>query len=447
VNPSGAAGERGVPAPPFEPPAVSLAEAARVWARIGLLSFGGPAGQIALMHRLLVEEKRWIDEQRFLHALNFCMLLPGPEAQQLATYVGWMLHRIRGGLIAGTLFVLPGSAVVMALSFLYLTAGDLRLVQGLFEGLKPAVVVIVVQALVRIAGRSLRTPVLAGLAACAFLAMFVFRVPFPFVIAGAALAGALGLRFRGSRRTPAAAARVPPAHGFGLVRLAALFLTLWLAPTILLATALGADNVFAEIGAFFSKMAVVTFGGAYAVLAYVSQEAVATYGWLTAGEMIDGLAMAETTPGPLILVTQFVGFAAAWRNPGSLPPGIAGLLGGLLTTWVTFVPCFLWIFIGAPYMERLRQNKMLSAALAAVTAAVVGVVLNLAVWFSLHVLFAEFGTYGWSHLGVDWPDLASVRWTAVLIALVSALLVFRLRASVLQTLAVAGALGVLLQLI
>jgi chromate transporter len=428
----------------FAPPAVPFAEACRVWAKIGLLSFGGPAGQIALMHRVLVEEKRWIDEQRFLHALNFCMLLPGPEAQQLATYVGWMLHRVRGGLIAGTLFVLPGSAVVMALSFLYFTAGDLTLVQGLFEGLKPAVVVIVLEAMLRIAGRSLRTPALAALAAGTFLAMFVFGVPFPIVIAAAAAAGALGARFRSGPPSNSSAIGEPEAgHRSSTLKLAASFLALWLAPPALLLAAFGPDDVFAAIGVFFSKMAVVTFGGAYAVLAYVSQEAVATFGWLTAGEMIDGLALAETTPGPLILVTQFVGFAAAYRDPGSLPPLLAGTLGGLLTTWVTFVPCFLWIFIGAPHLERLRRNRTLSAALAAVTAAVVGVVLNLAVWFSFHVLFGEVRAVGLPGLALELPVPASLDLPAVLISLVAAALVFRFRASVLQTLAAAGALGIM----
>lgn len=426
--------------------AVSLAEAGKVWAKLGLLSFGGPAGQIALMHRWLVEERRWIDEKEFLHALNFCMLLPGPEAQQLATYVGWKLHAIRGGLLAGSLFILPGALVVMGLSLLYLSLGELALVQGLFEGLKPAVVVIVLQAVIRIAGRSLNSPLLAALAMAAFIAMFVFKVPFPMVIGAAALAGALAINGPverpGNRFKPQDNRRGPRA----LSRLSAIFLVLWLAPTALLILALGGENVFAQISAFFSKMAVVTFGGAYAVLAYVSQEAVETFGWLSAGEMIDGLAMAETTPGPLILVTQFVGFAAAYRDPGTLPPALAGLMGGLLTTWVTFVPCFLWIFIGAPYMERLRRNARMAAALSAVTAAVVGVVLNLALWFSLHVFFAEVRTLAWEGLHLDWPTLDSLRLTPVLLTLVAALAMFRFKASVVTTLALTGGLGVLLAL-
>lgn len=424
-------------------PAVALAEATKLWARIGLLSFGGPAGQIALMHRWLVEDKRWIDEKGFLHALNFCMLLPGPEAQQLAVYVGWRLHGIRGGLIAGTLFVLPGAAVVLGLSFLYLTVGELTLVRGLFEGLKPAVIVIVLQAVVRIARRSLQSAALAGLAGCAFIAMFVFKVPFPFVIAAAALAGAVGSRHRDAEAPAGSYSGAEPAGRMALAALCATFLSLWLAPTGLLIALFGADNVFAEIGTFFSKMAVVTFGGAYAVLAYVSQEAVATYGWLSAGEMVDGLAMAETTPGPLILVTQFVGFAAAYRDPGSLAPAVAGFLGGALTTWVTFIPCFLWIFIGAPYMERLRRNVRLSAALAAVTAAVVGVVLNLALWFCMHVLFAEVDALSQAGVRLEWPVPSSLRVAPLLITLLAAVLVFRFRLSVLPTLAVAGGLGVL----
>lgn len=424
-------------------PEVSFSDATKVWVKLGLLSFGGPAGQIALMHRWLVEEKRWIGEKEFLHALNFCMLLPGPEAQQLAIYVGWKLHAIRGGLMAGTLFVLPGAAVVFGLSLLYLTLGDMPLVRGLFEGLKPAVVIIVLQAVVRIAGRSLNSPMLTALAGASFVAMFVFKVPFPIVIGTVALVGALVLK-RGTTLPPEDLGTKAEASGrVGVFKICAIFLFLWLAPTALLVAALGDGNVFAEIGVFFSKMAVVTFGGAYAVLAYVSQEAVSTYGWLSAGEMIDGLAMAETTPGPLILVTQFVGFAAAYRDPGVLSPALAGFLGGALTTWVTFVPCFLWIFIGAAYMERLRRNARLSAALSAVTAAVVGVILNLALWFSLHVLFADVAVFELAGIGFEWPRVESLRPGPLLLTFVAALAVFRFRASVVTTLAATGSLGML----
>ena len=425
-------------------PPVPLGEAVRVWAKIGLLSFGGPAGQIALMHRILVEEKRWISEARFLHALNFCMLLPGPEAQQLATYVGWMLHRIRGGLIAGTLFVVPGFMVILALSTLYVTAGNLPVVQGLFAGLKPAVIVIVVQAVMRIGRRSLDSPAAIILALAAFLAMFVFKVPFPLVILVAALAGALT-----RRSTVEPVQEAVPEHpgGFGYAaRCVAVFGSLWLAPTAVLLAMLGPDNVFSNIGVFFSKMAVVTFGGAYAVLAYVSQEAVTAYGWLAPGEMIDGLAMAETTPGPLIMVTQFVGFVAAYRDPAALSPLMAGFIGGSLATWVTFAPCFLWIFLGAPHIERLRRNRALSGALSGVTAAVIGVIVNLAAWFALHTLFSDVSTarFGPATLPatLEVPVLASLNVPVLLIALAAAVLVFGFRASVMTTLAAAGALGI-----
>ena len=430
---------------------LTLGEATRVWLRIGLLSFGGPAGQIALMHRILVEEKRWLDEPSFLHALNFCMLLPGPEAQQLATYVGWLLHRIRGGLIAGSLFILPGFLVILALSFTYVLAGTVPLIQGLFVGLKAAIVVIVLQAVIRIARRSLNSFVPTMLAIFAFLAMFVWRVPFPYVILVSAGVGALAAGFAKDGKTVGhetseslAVADDSQAGTTGyVVRYTAVFGTLWIAPTAILIMALGTDNVFSNIGLFFSKMAVVTFGGAYAVLAYVSQEAVATYNWLAPGEMIDGLAMAETTPGPLIMVTQFVGFVAAYRDPGTLSPGLAAFLGGALTTWVTFVPCFMWIFVGAPYIERLRRNPVLSAALSGVTAAVVGVVVNLALWFAIHALFASVSLLQFAGAVVEIPVFTSLRLPSLLIALVGALLVFRFRASMLSTLVVTGALGVL----
>lgn len=436
-------------------PPIPLGKATRVWAKIGLISFGGPAGQIALMHRILVDEKRWISETRFLHALNFCMLLPGPEAQQLATYVGWLLHRIRGGLIAGSLFILPGFAVILALSYLYVTAGNVPLVQGLFSGLKAAVVVIVLQAVIRIGRRSLKSTVPAALAIIAFLSMYVWKVPFPFVILFAALAGALASRLGSEGRiNQAVAHRVDEtasgATKFGLryvLRTIAVFGALWFAPTVVLIAFLGPDNVFSNIGMFFSKMAIVTFGGAYAVLAYVSQEAVVTYQWLAPGEMIDGLAMAETTPGPLIMVTQFVGFVAAYRDPGTLHPGLAAFLGAVLTTWVTFVPCFLWIFVGAPYIERLRRNRVLSGALTGVTAAVVGVIVNLALWFSIHTLFDDVSLHQFAGASLEAPIPSSLRITSLLITIVAAVLVFRFRASVLTVLAATGTLGIFLFLI
>jgi chromate transporter len=365
------------------PPAPSLAEATRAFGRIALLSFGGPAGQIAVMHRILVEEKRWIDEQRFLHALNFCMLLPGPEAQQLATYSGWLLHRTRGALIAGTLFVLPGAAAMLALSIVYALHGDQPVIGALFFGLKAAVLAIVAQALVRIAGRALKGPGHRAIAAAAFVGIFAFAVPFPLIVAGAALIG-----WATARPGPATPPPPPPASSRGAMASGAAALALWLIPVAALA-ALAGTSVFADIAVFFSQLAVVTFGGAYAVLAYMAQEAVGTHGWLAPGEMLDGLGLAETTPGPLIMVTQFVGFLAAFRDPGGLSPILAGTLGALLTTWVTFAPCFAWILLGAPFMERLRANAGLSAALAAVTAAVVGVIANLAIWFAQHVLFTR----------------------------------------------------------
>lgn len=430
-------------------PEISLGEAIRVWAKIGLMSFGGPAGQIALMHRILVEDKRWIDESRFLHALNFCMLLPGPEAQQLATYAGWLLHRMRGGLIAGTLFILPGFAVILALSFLYAMAGTIPAVVGIFVGLKSAVIVIVIQAVIRIAGRSLRAPGAMLLATAAFVSMFVWKVPFPYVILAAAIVGALGPYVSRRYASFEAVASDRDADDAGMeqggaghvLRCLALFGALWLLPTVLLAALLGPDDVFTHIGMFFSKMAVVTFGGAYAVLAYVSQEAVLSYHWLAPGEMIDGLAMAETTPGPLIMVTQFVGFMAAYRNPGALPAGLAAVLGAALTVWVTFVPCFLWIFAGAPYVERLRRSHVLSSALAGVTAAVVGVVVNLALWFSIHALFGNVSVVEFAGATLELPVPASLRISPLLIAVVAAVLVVRLRASVMSTLAVTAMLG------
>ena len=433
----------------FVMPNVAFWEATQVWARIGLLSFGGPAGQIALMHRILVDEKKWLSETRFLHALNFCMLLPGPEAQQLATYVGWLLHRIRGGLVAGLLFILPGFFVILALSYVYVLAGNISLVEGLFVGLKAAVMVIVLQAVIRIGGRSFKSKSSLALAIAAFLAMFVWRIPFPYVILFAAVTGALISRYspdaKGNRHVEttgndARATERPAGTGY-VIRCIVVFGALWLAPTIAIVAALGPDNVFSNIGTFFSKMAVVTFGGAYSVLAYVSQEAVQTYGWLAPGEMIDGLAMAETTPGPLIMVTQFVGFIAAYRDSGAMHPGLAGLLGGLLTTWVTFVPCFLWIFVGAPYIERLRSNRILSGALAGVTAAVVGVVVNLALWFSIHALFGQVTVYRVAGAVIEVPIPGSLHLATMSITLIAALLVFRLRTSVPMTLAATGALG------
>ncbi|MFN3077436.1 MAG: chromate efflux transporter, partial [Alphaproteobacteria bacterium] len=362
---------------------VSFAEAFRLWLKIGLLSFGGPAGQIAMMHRMLVDEKRWISEDRFLHALNYCMLLPGPEAQQLATYLGWLLHRTLGGIVAGTLFVLPGFIVIVGLSILYAVYQEITLVQAMFFGIKAAVLAVVVEAVMRIGKRALKNSVMKILAALAFIAIFFFDVPFPIIVLAAALVGLMGGRLwpdkfvviKGQQpkagATPVIDALLTgdnrPEHTrpstARALKVAVIWLAVWFAPLIALALMQGVSDVFLKEGLFFSKMAVVTFGGAYAVLAYVAQQAVATYGWLAPGEMMDGLGLAETTPGPLIMVLAFVGFLAAFRAPGGLDPVWAGVLGATLTTWVTFAPCFLWIFLGAPYIESVRNNKALSAAL------------------------------------------------------------------------------------
>ncbi len=369
-----------------------------------MISFGGPAGQIALMHRIVVDEKRWIDEPRFLHALNYCMLLPGPEAQQLAVYLGWLLHRWRGGLIAGILFVLPGAIVMMALSILYVLYHEVPFIAGLFWGIRAAVLAIVVEAVLRIGRRALRNTIMYTVAALAFVAIFFFNAPFPFIVLAAAALGFFGAQIRPAAfvapaghpasvgdGTPAGTAAVRGVHEDSGRRVATIGcgLLLWFGPTLALAAMLGWSSTFTDIGMFFSKMAVVTFGGAYAVLSYVAQQAVDAYGWLAPGEMLTGLGFAETTPGPLIMVVQFVAFLGAYRAPGGLDPLAAGILGGLLATWVTFVPCFLWIFLGAPYVERLRGNRRLSAALATITAGVVGVILNLAVWFAVHTVFAS----------------------------------------------------------
>ena len=436
-----------------EPAAVSLGEALRIWLKIGVMSFGGPAGQIALMHRILVEEKRWISEDRFLHALNYCMLLPGPEAQQLAVYIGWLLHRTVGGLIAGILFILPGAIVILALSVLYVDFHHIALVQAIFFGIKAAVLAVVIEALLRIAGRVLKSGELIAVACLAFVAIFFLDLPFPMIVLMAGLAGVVGARFAPGRFAgpggrpktagsdeggPAPSGSATKARPF---RVIALGLLLWFGPVALLAAWLGADSVYLQQGLFFSKLAVVTFGGAYAVLAYMAQQAVESYGWLAPGEMIDGLGLAETTPGPLIMVVQFVGFLGAYRNPGPLDPMIAGILGAALVTWVTFVPCFLWIYLGAPYVERLRANRSLNAALSAITAAVVGVILNLSLWFGLHVLFAEVEARSLYGFRLLIPNIATVDPLAVLL-FVFALIAMRVfKLSMVITLAATAALG------
>lgn len=430
-------------------PLISLREAAGVWARIALLSFGGPAGQIALMHRELVERRRWVGEQPFLHALNYCMLLPGPEAQQLATYIGWMMHGTRGGIIAGGLFILPGLVALMALSVVYASFREASLVAALLFGLKAAVLAIVIDAVVRIGRRALRSAAARLVALSAFTAIFFFALPFPLVMLAAAAAGLAGLvpaHAPSTDRSGPEPAPVTPAQRRSAHRAAAVFLMLWLAPVAGLLLWLGRGDVFTEIALFFSRMAVVTFGGAYAVLAYVAQQAVGHYDWLTSREMLDGLGMAETTPGPLILVTQFVGFLAASRFATGLPPMVAGMLGGLLTSWVTFMPCFVWIFLGAPYIERLRGNRALAAGLAAITAAVVGVIISLALWFAVHFLFGAVTRIETGPFDFDTPVAASVDLAAVALAAAAALAILRFKWSPLFVLAGCCAAGVLVRL-
>lgn len=428
---------------------VTLREALPVWARIGLLGFGGPAGQIALMHRILVEEKRWISEARFLHALNYCMLLPGPEAQQLATYVGWLLHRVPGGIVAGGLFVLPGALVILVLSALYAGFRHVPAVEAIFWGIKPAVIALVIEALVRIGKRALKTWTHRGIALAAFVALFALDAPFPLVVLGAGLLGAALGRWGHLLGSPGTPPKAPASDGPSLVDemaargelghtrpsrgravgLALACLALWFAPVAAAWALVGRESVFVQEGLFFGQAAVVTFGGAYAVLAYMAQQAVEVYGWLGPGEMLDGLGLAETTPGPLILVTQFVGFQGAFRDPGLLPPMLAGTLGAAMTTWVTFLPSFLWIFAGAPYIESLRGHRGLNHALSAITAAVVGVILNLSVWLCWHTLYPG---------AVDWP--------AVALSAAALLATLRFKIGMAWTLAGAALIGLLWRL-
>jgi len=398
------------PAPKSGP---TFAEAFRFWLKLGFISFGGPTGQIAIMHSELVGKKKWISENRFLHALNYCMLLPGPEAQQLAIYVGWLLHRTRGGIAAGTLFVLPSALILWALSLVYVTYGGVAWVAGVFEGLKPAVLAIVVCAVIRIGTRSLKNGVMWAVAAASFAAIFFFHVPFPLIILAAGVLGLAGGTIRPEKflvtggHGSAGGASVlhdgaeSPAHtkpSFArAARVCAVCLGLWWLPVVAAGLWLGFDHLLVRMG---SKAAMVTFGGAYAVLPYVSQQAVENYGWLDAGQMMDGLGLAETTPGPLIMVLQFVGFLAGWNFPQPLPPLAMATLAAFLTTWTTFLPCFLWIFLGAPHIEQLRGNQKLTAALSAITSAVVGVILNLALWFGLHVLFPDAGPVNWFGVAV-----------------------------------------------
>ena len=418
---------------------VGFREALAVWLKIGCLGFGGPAGQIALMHRILVDEKKWVEESRYLHALNFCMLLPGPEAQKLATYVGWLLHGVKGGLAAGILFVLPGAIVMLGVSLLYVLGQGIPAVEGALFGVKAAVLVIVVEALLRIGRRGLKTRTLMAIAGAAFVGIFFLDLPFPLIVAAAAAVGFFGT-VQGATPAPSAPAR------WGLAaRYATMGTALWLAPILLVLIFFGTTHVLFDVAAFFSKLAVVSFGGAYALLAYMAQQAVENYGWMSAPEMVDGLGLAETLPGPLIKVTQFVGFVAAWRDPAPFSPLGAGVLGSALATWVTFALPMMLIFAGAPFIEQLRANQRLSGALAAVTAAVVGVILNLTVWFALHVLFARVEETRAGPLRWYAFDPGTLDWRAAALAALAAVLMLRLHRGLVETVAVMATLGVLLR--
>lgn len=424
----------------------TFAEAFRFWLKLGLISFGGPTGQIAIMHAELVDKKRWISESRFLHALNYCMLLPGPEAQQLATYVGWLLHGTAGALVAGSLFVIPSAILLWVLSYTYVSFGNVPFIEAVFYGLKPAVMAIVSHAVLRIGKRALRNPVMWTIAGLAFVAIFFLKAPFPLIVFSAALIGLLGSWVAPDSfqvlKSHAPTIGTPtsvlddhhetPAHArFSAnraVRVLIVSMLLWWTPVLLAGATLGWTHSVAQEGLFFSKAAMVTFGGAYAVLPYVAQQAVDHYAWLAPGQMLDGLGLAETTPGPLIMVLQFVGFLGGWNHPGPLSPLLAASLGAMMTTWVTFVPCFLWILLGAPYIESLRGQVRLSAALSTITAAVVGVVLNLAVWFAMHVLF---------------PREGHTDWFAVIVASTGFLVLAKTKVGVVGVVFAGGALGLL----
>ncbi|MEJ7628944.1 MAG: chromate efflux transporter [Nocardioidaceae bacterium] len=439
---------------------VPLGDAVRAWFLISLQTFGGPAGQIAVMHRALVEQQRWIGEKRFLHALNYCMILPGPEAQQLAVYIGWLLNGTLGGVVAGGLFVLPGGVAMLVLSSIYVAYGTTSIVTAVFSGLAPAVLAIVAQAVVRVGKRAVHRPVSVVVAVAAFAALAVFAVPFPLVILASGLVGwvagrgtsrSTAVSAPASRSEPDQTALIPDValhserpSGRRTVKVLFWGLIVWFTPVAVVVLTTGGGSTLTTQGLFFSGTAVVTFGGAYAVLAFVAERAVNVFHWLAPGEMVRGLALAESTPGPLIMVVQFVAFVGAYRNPGDLDPWVAAFIGALLTTWVTFVPSFLFIFLGAPYVERLRGNASISAALSGVTAAVVGVIANLALFFALHTLFTESRRYSSGVLRIDLPVLSSLDGQAVIIALIAAGLIFRLKWSVLRTIGACAAIGVAL---
>ena len=424
-----------------------FSELVRVFARIGCLSFGGPAGQIALMHRELVEDRRWIDEEQYLHALNFCHLLPGPEAQQLATWIGWKMHGVKGGLAAGLLFIIPGAAIILALSILYAYAANLEWFAALFLGMKAAVLAIVLQALFRIGGRALNTRFKQIIAFLAFVSLFFLHVPFPVVVLAAGLIGILVAwqwpEFL-ALKMPELSSKARPIGWGATLKTISIWLIIWALPMSAVFVILGTDHILWHIGTFFSQLAVVTFGGAYAVLAYMAQESVQGFGWLTAGEMADGLGLAETTPGPLIMVTQFVGYLAAFRAPDPFTPLVAGIIGAGLTTWVTFAPCFMWIFTFAPWIERLENARWLKGGLATLTAAVVGVIANLTIWFLLHVLFAKIAERQFGPFRLYWADPASFNWQAAALTILAMIVMFGLKWNVIRTLAITCTAGLLL---
>jgi chromate transporter len=421
--------------------------------KVALYSFGGPAGQIAVMHKIFIEEKKWLSEDRFLHALNYCMLLPGPEAQQLSTYIGWLLYRFKGGIIAGTIFVLPGFISILILSILYALYQDTHFISALFFGLKAAVLAIVINAIFKIGKKALKNSVMYLIAFLSFIAIFFFNIPFPLIIISAGLIGLIGglyfeKHFYIIKSGPPETENdnlldnnSPPTLLY-ILKVFLIFGTLWILPLLIIAITTNTNNPFFEIGFFFSKAALVSFGGAYALLAYISQEAVITYGWLKPGEMLDGLGMAETTPGPLIQVVQFVGFLGAFRLVGDIPPLYAGILASLLVTWVTFIPSFLWIFMGAPFIEKLRNVKQLNTALSAITAAVVGVILNLAIWFFLHTVFSQVAVKHHGPLRLYIPDFSTIDLASLFIALLSFILLFRYKLNLFLILLISIILGI-----
>jgi chromate transporter len=441
---------------------VPLGKAVRYWAKLGFINFGGPAGQIAIMHEELVDRKRWISDNRFLHALNYCMLLPGPEAQQLAIYIGWLLNGTWGGILAGMMFVIPGFLLILGLSWTYAVHGDIGWIAAVFYGLQAAVIGIVAAAVIRVGSKALKHPALVGIAGAAFVSIFFLKVPFPLIVAAAALIGLIGAKVAPAVFKPSGhgdpedgdslisdAVDDRQSHRLGLKSLKVLVvgLAVWWGPLLIVMAIRGTDDTLSREAVFFSQAAMVTFGGAYAVLAYINQQAVQHFGWLQPGEMVTGLGLAESTPGPLIMVTEFVGFLGAYHFPGGLNPVVAGILGATVTTWATFAPCFLWIFLGAPYIERLRGNKALSSALSAVTAAVVGVILNLAVTFAIFALFDSVRQGELLNVTFPVPALDSIDLFAALLAVAGFIALWKYRVNVLWVIGGSALAGLVYRLV